>query len=87
VLRGVTACATGEEDTLALKSALPLNEAVIECGLAAEDNSAVVNVACPDGFSHALPISVEPSKKLTVPFGTAVSPDDVSLTVARKATA
>jgi hypothetical protein len=46
-----------------------------------------VNVACPDAFSEALPISRAPSKKLTVPKGTAASFEDVSITVAVNATA
>ena len=87
VLRGFTVCETAEEVMLALKSALPMKEAVIECGLAADDKRDVVNVALPE-FSGALPISVvPPSKKLTVPFGTAESPDDVSFTIAVNATA
>ena len=61
VLRGFTACETGEEDVLALKFALPLNAAVMECGLAEDDSSAVVKVALPVPLSAALPISITPS--------------------------
>src|SRR6516164_8765955 len=63
--RGFTVCDTGDEVMLALKSELPMNFAVIECGLAEDDSRAVVNVALPEPSSAALPISVEPSQKNT----------------------
>ena len=60
VLRGFTVCETAAEGMLALKSMLPMNAAVMECGLAEEDSNAVVNEAWPEA-SCALPSSVVPS--------------------------
>src|SRR5260221_12781160 len=70
---------TGDE-VLVLKLALPLYSAV-RLWLA-DDSDEVVNVATPDALSGMLlPITVEPSLKLTVPVGTP-APGATAATVA-----